>query len=161
MSNITLSPEELRSVTGYKRAADQIAELQRQGFYRAYRARKGTGPVIVERNHFEAIRSGQDRPTPVLIVPREPRAPRVFPWEAKTALYRHFDASGAVLYIGIATHPEKRAAQHRIESSWADKSHRVELEWFDSRREAMAAERAAIQAEKPPFNVLHVRRQKA
>lgn len=160
MSDITLSAAEIYAVTGRKRPSEQLAELHRLGFHRAHRAR-GIGHVIVERAHFEAVRSLGVRPLPMLMVPREPRAPRTFPWDSRTALYRHFDAVGAVLYIGIATHPEKRAAQHRIESAWASKSHRVELEWFDTRREAMAAERAAIQAESPPFNVLHVRRQEA
>lgn len=40
-----LTKEELQSLTGYKRPADQVAELRRQGFYRA-RTSPTTGSAI-------------------------------------------------------------------------------------------------------------------
>jgi hypothetical protein len=61
---LTLSPEELRELTGYARAAEQLAELHRRGFSRAYRNR--LGEVVLERAHFEAVCSGA-------IVPARPK----------------------------------------------------------------------------------------
>ena len=43
-----LEPAELVRLTGYKRPADQLAELHRQGFYRARRS-PSDGTVILER----------------------------------------------------------------------------------------------------------------
>ena len=53
---ITLSAQELRDLTRYKRAADQLRELHARGFARAYiRA----GEVVLERAHFEAVCRGE------------------------------------------------------------------------------------------------------
>ena len=75
----------------------------------------------------------------------------------RTALYRHFSASGDLLYVGISLNPPKRFSQHSERSMWWDLTTRVDIEWFDSRREALAAERAAIKTENPAFNVCHRR----
>lgn len=58
MPDILLSPEELVALTGYQRAADQVPELQRQGFTRARRS-PTTGQTILERAHYEAVCAGQ------------------------------------------------------------------------------------------------------
>ena len=58
----------VRVCGGYKRPADQLKELHRQGFYRARRARV-SGRIVLERAHYEAVCSGQERhqkPTPKL-----------------------------------------------------------------------------------------------
>jgi hypothetical protein len=53
-----LSPEEVRRAAGgYKRAADQLRELHRRGFFRAYRS-KVTGEVVLERPHYDAVSAG-------------------------------------------------------------------------------------------------------
>jgi len=53
-----LSPDEVRSAAGgYKRPADQLRELHRRGFWRAYRS-KLTGEVIVERPHYDSVSAG-------------------------------------------------------------------------------------------------------
>lgn len=62
----TLSPQEIEAVTGYKRPADQLKELERQGFYRA-RHSPTTGQVILERAHYDAVCAGA----------RQPKAPQV------------------------------------------------------------------------------------
>lgn len=56
-----LAPEELREITGYKRSAEQHAELLRQGFYRARRSRLD-GHVILERPHYDAVCAGASAP---------------------------------------------------------------------------------------------------
>jgi len=62
----TLSPQEIDDVTGYRRPADQLAELHRQGFYRARRS-PTTGQIILERAHYDAVCAGA----------KPPQAPRV------------------------------------------------------------------------------------
>ena len=59
----TLSAETIERLTGYKRPADQLRELHRQGFWRARRA-KVTGEVILERPHYDAVAAGLQPGTP-------------------------------------------------------------------------------------------------
>jgi hypothetical protein len=56
-----LEPEELQRLTGYRRPADQLAELLRQGFYRARRS-PSDGSVILERPHYDAVCKGASKP---------------------------------------------------------------------------------------------------
>lgn len=53
----TLLKAEIERLTGYKRPADQLRELHRQGFWRARRA-KVTGEVVLERPHYDAVAAG-------------------------------------------------------------------------------------------------------
>lgn len=56
--NVTLSPEEVQAAAGgYKRPGEQLRELHRRGFYRAYRS-KVTGEVVLERPHYDAVSRG-------------------------------------------------------------------------------------------------------
>lgn len=57
---IILESEELERVAGYKTAKRQLAELHRQGFYRARIA--ATGNVILERAHYDAVCAGEKSP---------------------------------------------------------------------------------------------------
>lgn len=52
--SLVLSAEELIALTGYRRSAEQLAELHRQGFYRARRS-PATGAIILERAHYDAV----------------------------------------------------------------------------------------------------------
>lgn len=79
----------------------------------------------------------------------KPRAPMRL---GRTALYRHFDAGGTLLYIGITVDLEQRVRGHEQTSDWLALSARCEVEWFDTRREAEGAEREAIRTEQPLFN---------
>lgn len=73
----------------------------------------------------------------------------------KTALYRLFDADGALLYIGIANDPKTRWSSHAGEKRWWGDVARKTLEWFATREEAESAEVAAIVGERPQYNVTH------
>jgi hypothetical protein len=64
MSALTLSAEQLENLTGYKRQAEQLAELHRRGYSRAYRDRLGR--VVLTRAHFDAVEAGA-------IVPARPK----------------------------------------------------------------------------------------
>jgi predicted GIY-YIG superfamily endonuclease len=69
------------------------------------------------------------------------------------ALYRHFDADGRLLYVGISKHTMRRLAEHG-DSRWAHDIASVTLEHFSSREEASEAEKQAIRAECPVYNRL-------
>ncbi len=53
---VVLSATELETLTGYRRAGDQLTELKAQGFHRA--RRNAAGHVVLERPHFEAVCRG-------------------------------------------------------------------------------------------------------
>lgn len=56
-TDIILTEDELVTLTGYKVATKQLTELHRAGFTRA---RIGsTGRVVLEREHYRAVCSGQ------------------------------------------------------------------------------------------------------
>ncbi|MEV5314282.1 GIY-YIG nuclease family protein [Streptomyces sp. NPDC052610] len=74
---------------------------------------------------------------------------------ARTALYRFRDAAGSLLYLGISSDPDRRETQHARDAAetWYPLVSDRTVTWFDSREEAEAAEKAAIAAERPRFNV--------
>lgn len=71
----------------------------------------------------------------------------------KTALYRHFDASDRLLYVGISLSAVQRLAQHRTGAKWFDQIARVDVQWLPSREDALAAESEAIRTERPQHNI--------
>jgi hypothetical protein len=73
----------------------------------------------------------------------------------RTALYRHYDDHGTLLYVGISLCAIGRLAQHKQGARWFEFIAKIEVEWFDTREEAEAAERLAIQTLGPVFNNLH------
>ena len=54
---IVLDDDELRAITRYSQPCKQLAELHRQGFYRARMGRVGV--VLLERAHYEAVCAGR------------------------------------------------------------------------------------------------------
>jgi len=63
MSNVVLSRDELKALTGYEQPSRQLTELHRRGFVRAYIGRHG---LVLERAHYEAVCRGETerkRPT--------------------------------------------------------------------------------------------------
>jgi prevent-host-death family protein len=70
----------------------------------------------------------------------------------RTALYRLYDEADALLYIGISHQPEVRFDQHAMAKEWWPQVARREVQWFDDRPSAAAAEAAAIRAEDPEHN---------
>jgi len=69
----------------------------------------------------------------------------------QTHLYRHFDAEGNLLYVGISKSTMDRLAQHS-EKDWYSSISNVTIEKFDERNDAIIAERKAIIAERPIWN---------
>jgi len=74
------------------------------------------------------------------------------------ALYRFFDAEADLLYVGISINPGYRFSQHRDDKPWWTEVSDIKIEPFADRRSVMDAERAAIIAEQPRYNVVHNRR---
>lgn len=96
----------------------------------------------------ESLNGNADKPTGEWV---KPFAPSTTP--RRTALYRHYDADGCLLYVGITDALEIRTRAHGRRSVWREFAHRAEVIWFDTRDEALAAEREAISTEQPLFNV--------
>ena len=68
-------------------------------------------------------------------------------------LYRHFNAEGELLYVGISLSAVKRLSQHKCDSTWYGDIATIEIEKFPTREEAMEAETVAIQNEAPIYNI--------
>lgn len=74
---LNLSPSEVQEAAGgYQRAADQLRELHRRGFVRAYIPTMGRKRVILERAHYDAVVRGQYRQAEAANEPQGRPAPR-------------------------------------------------------------------------------------
>lgn len=70
----------------------------------------------------------------------------------RTALYRLYDEADVLLYIGISHQPDVRFEQHSKTKEWWPQVVRREIQWFDDRPSAAAAEADAIRSEDPEHN---------
>lgn len=68
-----------------------------------------------------------------------------------TALYRLYDTADVLLYTGISLNPPVRFKDHARRSWWQDVA-RSTLEWLPDLDTALAAEKAAIETERPIHN---------
>lgn len=69
-------------------------------------------------------------------------------------LYRHFDADGRLLYVGMSLSAVARLSGHKSgRAAWFNAIARVEVENFDSKQDVADAERCAIQTEYPLHNI--------
>lgn len=73
------------------------------------------------------------------------------------ALYRFYDAAGALLYIGITVNPGTRWSQHSKDKAWWEDVAQATVERFPDRKSVLDAERTAIIREQPRHNVAHNR----
>lgn len=71
--------------------------------------------------------------------------------ERPTKLYRHYDADGKLLYVGITATILKRVVAHE-RSDWADQIATITIQSYASRQEAEDAEQDAVVAENPLYN---------
>lgn len=69
------------------------------------------------------------------------------------AVYRFFDAKGALLYIGKAVDPSDRFLEHQKDKFWWSEVVTREVVWFETEYLAEAEETRAIQAESPRYNI--------
>lgn len=77
------------------------------------------------------------------------------PAGVETGLYRFFDTTGALLYVGIANDPWTRWSSHAGDKRWWGEVELKTIDWFTTRGEAEQAEIAAIVKERPRYNVTH------
>jgi excinuclease UvrABC nuclease subunit len=78
----------------------------------------------------------------------------------RPCLYRLFDKSGRLLYVGATVRPIKRVLDHRATKDWFEAIANMTFAFYDTRGEAEAAETLAINSENPQFNVRRQRRGK-
>lgn len=71
------------------------------------------------------------------------------------ALYRFFAADESLLYVGITCDVGRRWDRHSRDKPWWTEMARSTVEHFDTREAVLAAEEAAIRAEKPRYNIRH------
>jgi len=74
--------------------------------------------------------------------------------EIATALYRHFDANGSLLYVGRTADFSVRTAEHQRIADWWPLVRCTSIDWMDADA-AVAAETLAIQTERPSHNDIH------
>jgi hypothetical protein len=72
-------------------------------------------------------------------------------------LYRHYDMSGDLIYVGITLAPLDRTKRHAA-AEWGRLILKILIEPFATREEALDAEERAIREEFPRFNKTHNRR---
>ena len=75
-----------------------------------------------------------------------------------TNLYRHYNTTGILLYVGISISAIKRLSQHAVQSRWFNQIAVIKIEKFETRKEAQLAEKQAIEQESPLFNIKMVPR---
>lgn len=70
------------------------------------------------------------------------------------ALYRHFDADGTLLYVGVTRDLTARMAEHQRNSFWWASVETTNIEWVEVSR-ALAIEASAIASDRPIHNDMH------
>ena len=70
-------------------------------------------------------------------------------------LYRHYDAAGDLLYVGMTLYVCSRQKDHLQKAEWANSIYQIVIEPFVSREELIKAEAYAIKTEYPKFNKMH------
>jgi hypothetical protein len=77
------------------------------------------------------------------------------PVEVPQTLYRFFDASGALLYVGITCDLPERVRRHRGEKAWWLDVANITVQHYADRQSVEEAEREAIERERPRWNVVY------
>jgi len=78
----------------------------------------------------------------------------------RTAVYRHYNADGELLYVGMSANPTRRLSEHNSRSGRRNEVARVDIDWFDSKEAAAAVEAQAVRELKPRDNAVGPRFQK-
>ena len=70
-------------------------------------------------------------------------------------LYRFYNSSGVLLYVGVTNDPPRRFGDHRKAKEWWSEVARINLEMFAGRDELLRAEIEAIKIEHPLYNLTY------
>jgi hypothetical protein len=73
--------------------------------------------------------------------------------QGRTAVYRLYDASDELIYVGITNNPPQRWRLHAYDKPWWTQVVTREVEWHSTRAGAEAAERQLISAHRPVCNI--------
>lgn len=92
-----------------------------------------------------AVTAGRDRRKEMRLL--EPRLPE------RTVVYRLFDFTGRLLYVGIAVDISRRLGKHRRDKTWWPQVSYATLSWYADRPLAEDDELRAIRLEAPVFNI--------
>ncbi len=134
---------------------------------RQRRMKLGTWPLLSPAEAFEEakrLRRRVGRGEPVLPAKDETatdeRREKFLSFIARGAeptcyLYRHYHPNGDLLYVGVSLDALARLNRHFDRAEWRNHIHRIEVEPFETREEALEAERLAIQQEFPKHNSMH------
>lgn len=93
---------------------------------------------------------GGDRTTPTMDSFHRAYGPQ---FQARGTLYRFFDASDRLLYVGATSLLAGRVAGHRKQAKWWDVAVMCRMERYSTLREALRAEAVAIATEHPIHNI--------
>jgi hypothetical protein len=141
-----------------EKVRQHIAQL-RQHIAQAKMAREVEAKELKHLKHL--FDTGGD-PLPDAASPR-PHSPIADKWRSFTAcgieptcfLYRHYDAAGDLLYVGMSLHVWSRQMAHLQKAAWANSIYQIVIEPFGSREELIEAEAIAIKTEYPRYNKVH------
>ena len=75
-------------------------------------------------------------------------------------LYRFYGDGGLLLYVGVTVDPGARLTAHSQDKPWWQRVSNITLQNFPSEMDLLRAEREAIKAEDPLYNIVHSRRNK-
>jgi len=70
-------------------------------------------------------------------------------------VYRCYDRSDRLVYVGCSVAPRTRMEQHRASSWWFEQVQRIRYTVFPNKEYALHMERKAIEAENPRWNIRH------
>lgn len=70
----------------------------------------------------------------------------------RTAVYRLYDASGELLYVGVSHHPRARLKAHGLRKPWWPEVSRDDVQWHPDRDAALREEARVIREENPRYN---------
>lgn len=76
-----------------------------------------------------------------------------------THLYRIWSGE-LLLYVGISKSFLKRFSEHMVDQPWADEVTNVSCDVYETREQAIEAEKEAIEDEKPKYNKLLQKKEK-
>lgn len=141
----------LDSIALLAAAPELLTVEQKPEYADAMRTAAGIGPY--EQAQWVARAMGTSVATARKYGPKF-RKERIQSDPGRTAVYRHYDDAGTLLYIGMTNNPDQRFILHAYTSLWHPFSTRCDVEWFDTRVEATDAERDAIAGERPLFNII-------
>lgn len=79
-------------------------------------------------------------------------------WRDRNVMYRVFDDTGRLIYVGSSRNWPGRLRNHESASWWFSLVAKIRVQVFPSKDAAQAAECVAIQEEQPAFNVHHTGR---